>query len=223
MMKHFIGRLMLVCVVIASALNWDAPGVPAVNAASEVGPIRFEVETDVSPTDAIFVEEAIRFAEQAFDTRFGPRTFELDVIVRSGQSSFGPGNYGIYDPGVIQIFTGSAAWSTRLDIERLKGVVHEYAHAYLDPAPNPRRRSLWLEEGLSEFLAWSVLSDTGLIDHAAILAYHAAVVRLVPPGERLCDISASSLSGFDYPFVHLGAALVTGPTGPSAIGTIGMP
>lgn len=217
MTDTFINRLMIVTITLASVFTWSSPGFHGVDASTAAGPIRFEVEADVAASEGVFVEEAIRFAEEAFETRFGPRTFELDVIVRSGQSSFGPETYGVYDPGSIQIFTGSAAWTSRLDIERLKGVVHEYAHAYLDPAPNPRQRSLWLEEGLSEFLAWSVLSDTGLIDHAAILAYHAGIIRVAPPGERLCEITASSLSGFDYPFVHLGASLAIGPTGLTAI------
>lgn len=162
----------------------------------------------VDPTALEFVRESVALAESIFAARLqSPATRQLTVILRPGAANLSE-TYGIYNDDVIEIFTGSRSWTARSDIERVKGVLHEYAHFYLDPAPYPKQRPVWLEEGLAEFLAWQFLEELELVSHSEMLAYHAAHVRIWPPAEQLCALTPRSISGVAYPLVHLGAAVL---------------
>jgi len=160
------------------------------------------------PGDVEFVREAIALGKEAVETfSDGPITRQLSVVVRSGVSDRST-TFGLYDDDMIQIYTGSAGWTARSDLERTKGVLHEYAHFFLDPAPHPKQRPVWLEEGLAEFLAWRMLDDANLVSQAEVLAYHAGHIRIWPPGEQLCSLTPQSIGGVAYPLVHLGAAIL---------------
>lgn len=174
-----------------------------------LGSVTFDVEAGVNPADAELVREGITLAERQFAVLFGQKLGRpLTVVVRSGEADRGETS-GIYQADTVQIFTGSVGWLARSEIERLKIVVHEYAHYFLDPAPLGRARPVWLEEGLAEHLAWSVLDHAQLANESEILAYQALHVRIWPPGSDLCAISPGSISGIAYPLAHLGAALLT--------------
>ena len=131
----------------------------------------------------------------------------LSVFVRPIEGDR-PETYGLYNDDVLEFFAGSRAWMTSSDLKRVQVVLHDYAHFYLDPAPFPKARPAWLEEGLAEFLAWRLLDELGLVDHSEIVAYHAAHIKIWPTGSSLCSITAISISGVDYPLVHLGAAVL---------------
>lgn len=164
----------------------------------------FDADIGVDPADAEFVIESARFAERMFSSQLGFDPIrELTVSARATDYELSGETYGIYEFDRIDIFTGSAAWFSRPGVERLKGVVHEYTHYYLDPTPHPRNRPIWLEEGISEYLAWRLLSDADLITREEIVAYHAGFVRIYPPGENLCGMTQSSISGREYPLTHL--------------------
>lgn len=160
------------------------------------------------PADVELVRESIVLAETMFASVLGAQIERpLSVIVRPSEADRVE-TFGMYNDGVIEIFTASRGWTARSDLERVKGVLHEYAHFYLDPAPHPKRRPVWLEEGMAEFLAWRLLDEIDLADHSEILAYHAAHIRIWPTGSLLCSVTPIAISGVMYPLVHLGAAVL---------------
>lgn len=168
----------------------------------------FIADEGVDPGALEFVRESIALAEEMFASRLeAPAGRQLTVIVRSGEADRSETS-GLYNDDVIEIFVGSRSWTARSDIERVKVVLHEYAHFYLDPAPYPKQRPVWLEEGMAEYLAWQFLDDREIVSHSEILAYHAAHVRIWPPGEQLCALTPLSISGVAYPLVHLGVAVL---------------
>ncbi len=172
----------------------------------------------VDPADVELIRESIALAESTFATTLDAKVGRpLTVIVQPGESDRGE-TYGIYRDDVIEFFTGSQAWSTRSNLERMKGILHEYAHYYLDPTPHLNQRPVWLEEGLAEFLAWRLLDESGLADHTEILAFHAAHIRIWPTGAQLCSLTPITMSGVAYPLVHLGAAALVENLDLSAIG-----
>ncbi|MGE3798095.1 MAG: hypothetical protein AB7G88_09650, partial [Thermomicrobiales bacterium] len=189
---------------------WQTCRASTANATSETSTsfTIFEIEPGVDPRDADLVREGFALAERIFTEYAGqPVGRPLTVVVRAGASDRSETS-GMYQADVIDMFTGSPAWEGRADIERVKVMVHEYAHFYLDPAPQGRARPIWLEEGLAEMLSWQLLDRAGLVTNSEMLAYQALHIRVWPPGSDLCVISQQSISGIAYPLASLGAALL---------------
>lgn len=196
--RSFLVLLIAIAPLLLSVSAGSARSVSATVSADE----------SADPADVELVRESIRLTETAYASVLGARpNRQLSVIVRANEADRVE-TFGIYNDDVFEIFTGSLAWISRSDLERVKGIFHEYAHFYLDPAPHPKKRPVWLEEGLAELLAWRLLDELDLVDHSEIVAYHAAHVSIWPTGSELCSITPRSISGVDYPLVHLGAAVL---------------
>ena len=190
---------------------WQGCRQTQIPARSEVqtAEVTYVVEPGVDPSDVDFVREGIAFAEQLFAEYSGSAVGRpLTVTIHAGSSGALDDNRGLYQSDTIDLFTGSGGWKTGTDISRLYVIVHEYGHFYLDPAPHPRQRPIWLEEGLAEMLSWQLLDRAGLVENSEMLAFHALRLRVWPPGSDLCAISPQSISGIAYPLANLGSTLL---------------
>ncbi len=177
-----------------------------------IGRARLVFDPNVSEEDQEAIAEAAHLAEDVFRTRFG--AFLGDAVTITALPIVCPRHEERIASTIgdsMVIYTQSRGWIESPPAERLRTVIHEYAHVYqffkTDSAPG--ESAAWFEEGVAEYLSMTAISELGLMDRAAVEGLFGETVHHtdLPPLEDLEDHSAlQEQPGQVYPLAYFGVA-----------------
>jgi hypothetical protein len=206
---RMLAAVLLALLVVAPVAHSVAP------AAAQVPSPSFDIQPGVSETDADFVIEGIRLAQDFFVERVGATMNQaLEVTIHASASDLSAHNVAVAQRNRIAVYTGSIGWQQSAPAERLAVIVHEYTHfyQYLMLGSQDFRSPAWLDEGIAEYLSVLALSEPGIIDRADFDAYWALLLDRNPVSQSLAELEAWSVyqnaEGALYPLSYFSIALL---------------